>query len=782
VLLGCGAFSQPNAVETGIRDDFNRYRSSYLQEKLYVHTDKSFYVPGEILWFRIYDVDASFHRPLNISKIAYVELLDASNRSVLQEKVSLKPGEDDGSLVIPVTLPSGNYRFRAYTRWMKNFSANYFFEKSIRIANLLLPAADSVSPKEEKYDIQFFPEGGDLVQQVNSKVAFRITDEYGKGLEASGALVDDQQDTLLKFQTLKMGLGHFNFTPAANRKYNAVISLQSGRQVISALPSALSTGYALRLERNNGLLNISVHTTGIPDQSFVYLLVHTRGSLKKMATGKLAGGQAVFSVDPAILGDGISQFTLFNYNGNPVCERLYFKYPEKELQITVDAGRSEYSTRREVDLNLMSTNQNGKPEMADMSLSVYRLDSLQGPDGADIGQYLYLVSDLGAGIESPGSYFNKENSSREDEMDNLMLTHGWRRFIWNDVLEGKPANIRYSPELDGHILEGRLVNNKTSAAVPFVNAYLSVPSSRTQFRVTTSDSLGHVKFEMRDFYGSQEIILQTNPAEDSSSHFEMESPFSGKYSDSPVLRHADKWDSPAIIDRDVQAQVQRVYNGMTLQQFTMQHVDTSSFYVYPDEGYSLDDFTRFQTMEEVIREYVISTNVVKRKGKFHLYVFDNALRKFFPEEPLILLDGVPIFESDKLFRQDPLKIKRLDLIASEYFLGYQSFGGIINCKTYHGDLDGFEMDPHATVLDYPGIPAQRQFFSPRYETEQQAGSRIPDFRSLLFWTPRIKTDEEGKGKLSFYTSDLPGKYAVVVEGITPNGEPGSRVIYFTVKK
>jgi hypothetical protein len=232
----------------------------------------------------------------------------------------------------------------------------------------------------------------------------------------------------------------------------------------------------------------------------------------------------------------------------------------------------------------------------------------------------------------------------------------------------------------------------------------------------------------------------------------------------------------------VQAQVQRVYNGINQQHFKMQEVDTSSFYVHPDEGYSLDDFTRFQTMEEVIREYVVSTNVVKRKDKFHLYVFDNALRKFFSDEPLILLDGVPVFESDKLFRQDPLKIRRLELIAGEYFLGYLPFNGIINCKTYHGDLDGFEMDPHATVLDYPGIPVQRQFFAPQYETEQQVNSRVPDFRTLLYWSPSIKTDASGKGKLSFYTSDLPGKYAVVVQGITANGESGRQVIYISVRK
>jgi hypothetical protein len=783
-LLVCNVLFSQHNVKSSIQDAFNRYRGSYLQEKLYVHTDKSFYVPGEILWFRIYDVDASFHRPLHISKIAYVELLDRSNNSVLQEKVSLKAGEEGGSFVIPASLPSGTYRFRAYTRWMRNFGADYFFEKFICIANPRSAQADTASAAPAQYDIQFFPEGGDLVQQVECKVAFRITDAYGKGMHVSGLLLDDRQDTLLKFQTQQMGLGHFIFTPSNAGPYKALIFLPGGQQIVKELPAALTRGYAMKLERNgNGELGVTVRTAGIPDQSPVYLFVHTRGLLKKFESGTLKNGQVFFSVSAEALGDGISQFTVFDYNGNPVSERLFFKYPVKRLEIAADAGQREFSVRREVDLDLTSTAADGKPEMADMSLSVYRLDSLQPLDASDITQYLYLISDLGAGIQSPEYYFNEENGSREADMDNLMLTHGWRRFAWNDILKEGTAGQLYSPEYNGHILEGKLVNSKTGAPVPFVNTYLSVPSSRTQFRASSSDSSGHLRFALKDFYNSQEIILQTNPFEDSSSHFEMESPFSKEYAQGPALPdYSVTVNADDLTDRAVQSQVQRIYHGMELQRFQMQNVDSSDFYYHADEGYALDDYTRFQTMEEVIREYVVSTNVVRRKDKFHLYVFEAALRKFFSEEPLILLDGVPIFESDKLFHLDPLKIRRLDLISARYFLGYQSFPGIINCKTYHGDLDGFEMDPHATVLDYPGIPAQRQFFAPKYETEQEVNSRIPDFRNLLYWTPQIKTDMQGKAKLRFYTSDLPGKYAIVVQGITAAGASGSRVIYFSVKK
>ncbi len=99
---------------------------------------------------------------------------------------------------------------------------------------------------------------------------------------------------------------------------------------------------------------------------------------------------------------------------------------------------------------------------------------------------------------------------------------------------------------------------------------------------------------------------------------------------------------------------------------------------------------------------------------------------------------------------------------------------------------GISMDLRWTLMPQCSIIRVFRYkdnsFAPQYETEQQVNSRVPDFRTLLYWTPDIKTDAQGKGKLSFYTSDLPGKYAVVVQGITDEGESGSRVIYFSVKK
>ncbi|MCW3087073.1 MAG: hypothetical protein JWQ78_459, partial [Sediminibacterium sp.] len=132
-LLAISLPAQDNAAR--IAEQFNNYQGKVLQEKIYMHTDRDLYLGGDILWFKLYYVDASFHQALNVSKVAYIEILDADNKPVLQSKTALADGSGKGSLFLPVNISSGSYKIRAYTNWMKNFGAEKFFEKRITIIN-----------------------------------------------------------------------------------------------------------------------------------------------------------------------------------------------------------------------------------------------------------------------------------------------------------------------------------------------------------------------------------------------------------------------------------------------------------------------------------------------------------------------------------------------------------------------------------------------------------------------------------------------------------------------
>ncbi|HZZ74614.1 MAG TPA: hypothetical protein VFE04_01755, partial [Puia sp.] len=440
------AFTQDNPQEKMIQAAFDEYRSQFIQEKLFVHTDKDTYISREICWFRIYYTDAFYNKPASVSKMAYVEVLDKNNLPVIQQKVSLKQGESNGSMIIPVNIPSGTYRFRAYTSWMRNFSPDYYFEKNIWIINPQnLQAEPAASKTNQRYDIQFFPEGGNLVQQLESKVGFRITDAFGKGLPCEGALISSSGDTVLHFRPLAMGLGNFVFIPARGESYKAIIHFQQGNQVVKELPEAYPDGFVLNTLRvNETQINVRVKSSVGLDGQDVYLFVHGSHQSLPAKKQKLLNRETVFTIKPEELEDGISRITLFDKSGQPVCERLYFKYPEKKMQINV-LTNPEYNLRSKINLNLSVADKAGNSLPADISVAVYRLDSLHEPDELNIFNYTYLISELGP-VEHPSYYFADNGTDRYAEMDNLMLTHGWRRFIWRDMLAQKPYPISFAPE------------------------------------------------------------------------------------------------------------------------------------------------------------------------------------------------------------------------------------------------------------------------------------------------------------------------------------------------
>ena len=162
-------------------------------------------------------------------------------------------------------------------------------------------------------------------------------------------------------------------------------------------------------------------------------------------------------------------------------------------------------------------------------------------------------------------------------------------------------------------------------------------------------------------------------------------------------------------------------------------------------------------MEEVLREYVRGISVGARRGKLSIKMFNPSEHDFYSGDVLVLLDGVPLSDANKIFTYDPLKIRELDVIQSRYVLGEAVFNGVASFSTYDGIFDGFSLDPALVAIDYDGLQLQREFYSPSYSTDEQLEKRIPDFRTTLLWAPDIHTDNEGKAMLQFYTSDRRGK-------------------------
>jgi hypothetical protein len=758
---------------------FNEFSKKNLQEKIYTHTDKDLYVTGEIVWFKLYNVSAGSNKPLDLSKIAYAEIIDKDQKPVLQAKISLDKGSGSGSFQLPVSLPSGIYQIRAYTNWMKNYDPEYFFEKSLTIVNALTKPEKLAVLNNAGYDIQFFPEGGNLVEGLKSKVAFRATDSNGTGIELTGAVIDENADTLARFKSLKYGIGNFSLTPASGKTYRAVIKVAGQAGIIKQLPEVDKAGYVMFLsETQDSKLQLSVQSSE-PSAEQLFLLVHTRQETKISQKIALTQGRAEMIVDKDKLGDGISHLTVFNAAGRPVCERLYFKKPEGKLLINVVPDQQQYSSRKKVTLNL----EYGQLTDADASIAVYANSG--DADPSDISSYLWLKSDLKGNVEDPGYYLRNNDVQSRQATDNLMLTHGWRRFVWNDILTGKPLPGEFLPEIEGNIISGRISDLRTNSPAANIMGYLSVPGKRLQLYAATSNASGDVKFFTKGIIGPAELVAQTNTMLDSTYRIDIFSPFSERYSKSiaPAFALPGQF-RERILSQSINSQVQNTYVGNKLNTFFASGADSSAFYLKPDKTYLLDNFVRFNTMEEVLREYVVEVIVNRQRENYLLWVgFRNPRSEsIINVEPLIVFDGVPIFDrGTKIVKYDPRKIQSIEIVNRKYYHGPLRFNSIINFKSYKGNLPDFQLDNKATIMDYDGPQLQREFYAPLYDTPGQVQGRTPDFRNLLYWSPDVKIDASGKKTLSFYTSDQKSTYTIVVQGITAGGKPGSTMINIDVK-
>ncbi len=513
------------------------------------------------------------------------------------------------------------------------------------------------------------------------------------------------------------------------------------------------------------------------------LLLHLPQGRTRAEVLPLKNGEAVFNLDKRELGDGVNRFTIFDQNTRPVAERLYFKRPARSLAVDTRLDQGTYATRQKVSLTLSTD----ADTTTDLSVAVYLLDSLPQPTPATIDSYLLLTSGLSGTVESPGDYLQQSGPEADESLDLLMLTHGWTRYDAKDMRPDGPDNSsdnRFAPEYRGHFIKGRVIDTRTEQPISNVTAFLAAPDLRPKLFLANSDAEGNIRFEVDKLYDNQDVIVQTDYRIDSTYRIEISSPFSERYSGRRWPQYAPSaGEADAMLNRSINMQATNAFNPLPQLGATFYGADTLAFYGRPDEKYFLDAYTRFPTTEEVMREYVPGVFVKKRQGKFRFNVLDKITPQgqVFRDEPLILMDGVPVFNTDRIMAFDPLKIRKLEVIDGMYYLGPRSFPGIVSYSTYKGDLAGLELDPRALVIAYDFAQSKKQFYAPRYETADRRNSRLPDFRNLLLWAPTLTTDAQGKRSFDFYTSDQTGTYRVVVQGITAKGTAGSQVLTFEVK-
>lgn len=738
-------------------------------EKVFVHLNRSDLLCGEVLWFNFFCVNAATHQPSRISQVGYVELLDRQGKPVVQTSLFLNDGLATGSLYLPASLPTDSYTLRAYTAWMRNQGPEWFHHTRVTVTNTLksvLPQPVAIAKAGMR--VVFYPEGGNLVQGLTSRIAFHAADPGGRGILVHGAILTGT-DTVARFESGRHGLGAVSFTPQPGKIYRALALDKSGRNLVVELPDIAPSGYALHVKDTlNGLVQVRINGNRGPEE--LQMVIHTRHIQQHTERIILNAGPKVLLFDAGKLPSGISHITLFDRDGRPVAERLILRKPDN-TKLTLKTTQSVYPLRARAQATFTA------PQPGYYSISIFRTDSAVAEN--QLAATLLLTSDLRGEIEAPEFYFSGHPEAAP-LADLLMMTHGWRRFRWNEAA-ASPA-VKYLPELKGHLLSGRLLD---TAETPVAGkaAFLASPGKMIRLYVARSDSFGRFTFDLRRHALGNRLVVQPDFRTDSLLHVEMESPFHAASVPFylPPVRHAAR-NAEGLLARSIAVQAADIFREQeTYFSYRPQPRDTVPFYGKPDERYRLDDYTRFPAMEEVLREYVKGVWVRLRNGQFRLRVLDQAHSEVFRENPLILLDGVPYPDVNRLMEVDPLRINEIAVVTRPFYLGPLKCPGILSLSSYTGDMGGVRPDPRSVVLDYESLERQREFASPAYNTAQARASRLPDTRYQL-WFGTIRTNRPGSQEINFTTSDVEGRFTGTVEGITLDGKPYSGTLEFSVRR
>lgn len=772
IIFSC--FFHVGVAQNAIRNQFENAKIKYA-EKIYIHTNKPQYFSGEVIWFKLYNLNRIDSGLSKLSTVAYLELIKEDLGVIYQQKISLAGGMGNGYISLGKNLKSGQYKLRAYTNLMKNGGADTFFEKALNIINTF--NLDTINRSALAIDVQFFPEGGDLIQGVRSNVGFKVTASNGKGQNCSGVIVDDKRDTVAKIETFKFGIGRFSFLPKNGKTYTAILTV-NGAKINKELPKARQTGYAVTLNDLGSFWECQIQTnTGNRGLTAV---VHNGKKILYTNSIQLTNGTSTINIDKAALTEGLHHITFFNSENKPVAERIFFKPITKNSTLKLGLQSQMLESRSQVNLSITANVNNPIPQNVYASATVYKIDTLQSEDPTDIESYINLSSELKGDIENPNYYFSSSSNASDVKLalDNLLLTQGWRRFKWDDQASVDAA-LTYLPEYEGQWISGRLTNQYNNPSKG-ISMYLSGPRQKGMFYHTVTDSLGRFSFNTKPISGINEIIIQSKPSQDSVSKISLTDQFYGY-----KLQSGHRGAASLVQNRNLLSnyhfalQVDEIFGDSLMTRKVPSQPEKYNFYGKPSMSYLFSDYTSFDRVEDILREYVSEVYVSRRQNEFELRTVsqNGPLR----QNPLILLDGVPYFDVNKIMQIPSKELERLDVVKELYYYGGETYHGILQFYSKAKLLRDYALNSNALIMDYEGLQEKREFYMPKYDTPAQKSSSIPDFRNAIYWEPNLSLQNGIDYSLGFTTSDLSGNYVVVIEGVSQKGEPVQSKIRFEVR-
>lgn len=650
-------------------------------------------------------------------------------------------------------------------------------------------------------DVQFFPEGGELTMGIRSKVAFKAVGANGLGVNIKGTVTDNTGAVVANLESLHLGMGVFALLPEDGKTYKANITFPDGSNATYDMPRIKPAGITLSVF-NNDPDNLSIKLSA-NDPYFkanqgkaYYLVAQNGGAIYFAAQTTLENAVYSANIPKTKFPTGIIQLTLFTERGIALSERIVFIKHNDMLNLTLTPDKKAYLTRQKVKLSVSAKN-NLLPVEGEFSVSVIDESKVPFDENAEttILSNLLLTSDIKGYIEKPNYYFISKDADVDTKLDILMLTQGYRRISYRNILTGKFPQIFLFPEQQGLEVVGMLRNN-TGMPIGKGNLRIQIPG-KNYFAETVTDMTGNFKFPKLNFPDSAQVVIsaRNNP----NSRNLMISVTGDSYQ--LATKNVNALDEVANIDsafKPLMLNSKRQYDNLHILKEVVikstslarkpSHSDYGTFSGLPmmaDQALSGERFKDCPNLFTCLPSMLLGVSAednnlyfsknISNPNKMPIQVFWNG--KPVDYSYLNNFRGSDV-ENIEVFRSDGL---------SSINKNYQS-DGIISIITKKIESTKItlaqlqDMLPKGNLLTYnaQGYSVAREFYSPKYDPLKQ-GAFGGDLRSTIFWSPKVKTDKTGVTSFDFFNSDGKGTYRATIEGMDAEGNLGRYILRYTVK-
>jgi TonB-dependent SusC/RagA subfamily outer membrane receptor len=810
-------------------EDFNKKLPI---EKVHLHLDKPYYSVGDTIWVKAYVVDAN-NQFSAISNLLYVDLIDSKDAIKSSLTLPIIDGQGWTAIALSDTLfNTGNYFIRAYTTIMRNYGTDYFFNRSLSIINALpykagekAAGADPIVKTDltnngphqpgNNINLQFFPEGGNLVVGIASKVAFKAIGTDGLSRDVSGYVVDKDNNRLAEFKSGHAGMGIFKLFPTAGNSYSAVVNT-NGVETKYPLPAVAKEGYGLAVTQTAE--NIQARIVAITpsgNSQTLNLVAQANNRVLYSGRAELKNSGFVATIPKKYFPEGIVQITLLTADMQPVAERLIF-IKTNNYGLKIDLANDTYNNKKagKSAFKIRVIDEDNDPAVGSFSMAVTKEDKVpyNEDDEVSIFSNLLLTADLKGYIEKPNYYFTDASATKETELDNLLLTQGWRRFVWDDLLQDKAVIAAYKPEtgdVSGVVLNGdkkpvagARVNLlfKTAGMIPLdtvTNAqgrflFNGVWADKNdQYIVTATDKRQKERYSIeldksqtllppivkQPFIAATASQLAVYQKAAQKDFEELQS--KGMLGNGVILKEVKvaekKKKMPSLVDVALMGSANLGGKGSSNIVVTFKDLTRC--------GGTSDLGTCLLSIGKLINIEYRTDRQNPFTGAF--YARGNGNAAGGKGQPMaIIQDGVPV---DNFFGSinDIAGIEILKSGGYTAIYGARGSGGVIIITTKRGGIDyaAYENDyPNASGRSLPPLSnvsfaPRREFYVPPYNPEI---NNVRPQQATVYWAPNIITDGKGSAVVEFPAEQVPGKYKIVVEGIDENGSLGRKVYKYDI--